>query len=118
MLLIRAVCKVMMRVVCKVMNVISLAVFRQDLHYVFPVWTSTKWHRAKPNFQVGDLELMTDGNVFTAQWTTGRVVATYAGKDNLVRVVDVQTQTVINPTKSTTNKTLLASQLKTKTAIY
>ena len=30
----------MMRVVCKVMNVISLAVFRQDLHYVFPVWTT------------------------------------------------------------------------------
>ena len=86
--------------------------------YLQQLQKSTKWHRAKPNFQVGDLVLMTDGNVFTAQWTTGRVVATYAGKDNLVRAVDVQTQTVINPTKSTTNKTLLASQLKTNTAIY
>ena len=85
--------------------------------YLQQLQKSGKWHKENPNLQVGDLVLMTDGNVFHTQWTVAKVVATYKGKDNLIRAVDVLTETVSRP-QSSSNKTLLASQLRTKTSIY
>ena len=86
--------------------------------YLQQLQNSGKWHKTNPNLQAGDLVLMTDGNVFTTQWVMGKVVATYKGKDNLVRAVDVQTETVSKPPPSTSNKTSFVNQLKTKTSIF
>ena len=48
----------------------------------------------------------------------GKVVATYQGKDGLVRAVDVQTETVTRPQSSTFNKAATASQLKSRTSVF
>ena len=90
---------------------------RWAAEYLQQLQKSSKWHKQTPNLKPGDLVLMTDGNKFHTQWTMGKVVNTYPGKDQLIRAVDVQTETVISP-PSTTNKTVLAKQLKTKKAIY
>ena len=59
--------------------------------------------------------MMTDASLFKAQWTMGKVIATYPGKDGIVRAVDVQTETV----KSTNaNKPTPAHQLTTRTSIF
>ena len=52
--------------------------------YLQQLQKAGKWHKENPNLLVGDLVLMTDGNVFHTQWTMAKVVATYKGKDNLV----------------------------------
>ena len=69
--------------------------------YLQQLQKAGKWHKVNPNLQVGDLVLMTDGNIFTTQWVMGKVIETYTGKDNLVRAVDVQTETVCKPPSST-----------------
>ena len=83
---------------------------RWSSEYLQQLQTSNKWHKTRPNLQVGDIVLMTDGNVFHTQWTMAKVTALYKGKDGLVRAVDVQTETVI-PHQATTNKDLLASKI-------
>ena len=77
-----------------------------------------KWHKTTPNLKEGDLILMTDGNAFIAQWTMGRVTATYPGKDGVVRAVDVMTKTVVRPKPSSSTKAIDVSQLPVKTATY
>ena len=85
--------------------------------YLQQLQNSSKWHREQPNLTAGDIVLMMDGNKFHSQWTMGKVVKIYPGKDNLIRAVDVQTETVIMP-PSSTNKTLSATKMKTKTSIF
>ena len=75
-----------------------------------------KWHNMTSNLKEGDLVLMTDG--IMAQWTMGRVTATYPGKDGVVRAVDVMTKTVVRPKPSSSTKAIDVSQLPVKTATY
>ena len=91
---------------------------RWSSEYLQILQKSGKWHRTKPNLQVGDLVMMTDSNAFSTQWTMGKVVATYQGKDGLVRAVDVQTETVHPEPSSTTNAATRASQLTTRTSVF
>ena len=86
--------------------------------YLQQLQRSGKWHRTNSNLQVNDLVLMTDGSVFVNQWTMGKVVATYLGKDNLVRALDVLIETLIQSPPSLSKKNSNSSQLKTKTHIY
>ncbi|XP_062556914.1 uncharacterized protein LOC134221744 [Armigeres subalbatus] len=51
-----------------------------------------KWRKTPTEFRVGSMVLIKNDNVPSKQWPLGRVVATYPGKDNIVRVVDVRTQ--------------------------
>ncbi|XP_062538203.1 uncharacterized protein LOC134206491 [Armigeres subalbatus] len=51
-----------------------------------------KWRKTPTEFRVGTMVLIKNDNVPSKQWPLGRVVATYPGKDNIVRVVDVRTQ--------------------------
>lgn len=44
-----------------------------------------------PLKKVGDVVLLIEKNISRGQWSTGRVVKTYSGLDELVRVVDVIT---------------------------
>ena len=63
---------------------------RWSREYLQQLQASQKRKTAQPNLAVGDLVLMTDGNMFQAHWTMARVVAVYPGEDKLVRAVDVQ----------------------------
>ena len=90
---------------------------RWSREYLQQLQTTKKWHLTRPNLQVGDLVLMTDGNIFQTHCTMAKVTAVYPGDDNLVRAMDVQIETLIQPAPSTT-KTVKASQLWTKTSIY
>ena len=50
-----------------------------------------KWLTEQPSLQVGSLTFVT--NEITPPGLLGKVTATYSGKDQLVRVVDVKTAT-------------------------
>ena len=79
--------------------------------------TSCQVAQGNKNFQVGDLVMLTDGNVYQCQWTMAKVVAVYPGQDQIVRAVDVQVERVVIP-KDCKNRTQLAQQMTTKTAVY
>jgi len=73
----------------------------QRLHERFwKVWSSDylnslqqrrKWRVPQPNLQVGDLVLLCNPNLPPTKWDLGRILATYAGTDGLVRVVTIRT---------------------------
>ena len=90
---------------------------RWSQEYLQILQKATKWHRASQNYMVGDLVLLTDGNEFKCKWSLGKIVAVYPGNDGLVRVVDVQVETSILPTKYA-NKEELAAKIKTRTSIF
>ena len=52
-----------------------------------------KWHRPRRNAQIGDLVLLVDESLPRGKWPLGRIVSTRAGRDGLVRTVEVKTQT-------------------------
>ncbi len=73
---------------------------------------AVKWHKPRRNYQVGDMVLLTDGSHFQCQWTIAKVVAVYPGKDNVVRVVDVQVERAVIP-KGCNTKAELAQKITT-----
>ena len=87
---------------------------RWSSEYLQQLQKSGKWHKVNPNLQIGYLVLMTDGNSFATQWTMGKVVATYQGKDQLVRAADVQVETLTKSPLSNSN----SKQLQTRTSIF
>ena len=91
---------------------------RWSSEYLHLLQKSGKWHKVNPNLQVGDLVLMTDGNSFATQWTMGKVVATYQGKDQLVRAADVQVETLTKSPLSNSNSKKNYKQLQTRTSIF
>ena len=91
---------------------------RWSQEYLQQLQRSSKWHKQSPNLKEGDLVMMTDGKVFQAQWTMGKIVATYPGKDGVVRAVDVMTKTIIYPQPSSSTKPPDVSTLPVRTAIY
>ena len=55
----------------------------------------TKWHHPTRNLQVGDIVLLQEDDLIPTKWPLGKVVKTFPGRDQLVRVVEVKTQTGI-----------------------
>ena len=90
---------------------------RWNQEYLQQLQRAVKWHKKEKNYQVGDLVMLTDGNVFQCQWTMAKIVAVYPGKDGVVRAVDVQVETAVIP-KDYDSKVKLAQQIITKTAVY
>ena len=90
---------------------------RWSAEYLQHLQRAVKWHRKTRNFCVGDLVMMTDGNVYQAQWTMAKIITVYKGQDGLVRAADVQVETAVLPTGAK-NKKQLMEQIKTKTATY
>ena len=90
---------------------------RWSQEYLQQMQKAVKWHRQVKNHQVGNLVMLTDGNVYQCQWTMAKVVAVYPGKDGIVRAVDVQVNLAIYP-KDCTSKAEFASKIKTRTAVY
>lgn len=64
---------------------------RWQAEYLTEMQRRTKWCRPNQNLQVGDLVFLKQDNMPPGQWMRGRIVATYPGKDGLVRSVRVKT---------------------------
>ena len=90
---------------------------RWSNEYLQQLQKSGKWHNIKPNLQVGDLVLMTDGSTFNTNWIMGKVIQTFQGKDKLVRAVDILTETICKNSAPASNRNSYINQLKTKTSI-
>ena len=54
---------------------------------------AAKWHTSSRNLKTGDMVLLSEDGMIPAKWPLGRVVATYPGSDDVVRVVSVKTAT-------------------------
>ena len=50
-----------------------------------------KWMKIQPNFQVGDLVILTDELTPPATWPLGVITQTHPGNDSLVRTATVKT---------------------------
>ena len=90
---------------------------RWSTEYLQQLQKAVKWHKGTRNYKIGDLVMLTDGNVYHCQWTMARVIAVYPGKDGMVRSVDVQIEQAVIP-KGCKTKKQLASKMTTKTSIF
>lgn len=60
--------------------------------YLHHLQQRTRWQFDKnPELQIGAMVLLTEDNIPPIYWPLGRIVETYPGKDNIVRVVSVKT---------------------------
>lgn len=55
----------------------------------------SKWMFKKSNIKIGDMVIVKEDNVPVCKWPLGRIIKIYPGKDKIIRVVDVKTQTGI-----------------------
>ncbi|KAH8232106.1 hypothetical protein KR032_003514, partial [Drosophila birchii] len=62
-----------------------------SMEYLQELQMRTKWKTMAQNVKEGLLVLVKEDNVPVMSWPMGRIVKTYPGKDNQVRVVDVKT---------------------------
>ena len=90
---------------------------RWSREYLQQLQKAVKWHKKTRNYQIGDLVMLTDGNVYQCQWTMAKIVAVYPGKDKIVRAVDVQIERAVIP-KGCKTKAQLAKEITTKTTVY
>ena len=65
---------------------------RWSREYLSRLQTRNKWNRKKLNLSINDLVLIKREHLPILKWSLGRVVKLYPGTDNLVRVIDVKTQ--------------------------
>ena len=62
------------------------------MDYLSSLRKYAKWHRASPNFFVGDIVVVNEDGMVPTRWPLGRIVEVFSGKDGLVRVVNVKTK--------------------------
>ncbi|GBL84113.1 hypothetical protein AVEN_118534-1 [Araneus ventricosus] len=65
---------------------------RWSSEYITQFQRRSKWHRPHYNLRVNDIVLIKDDNLPPLKWRMGRVVETFPGSDNQVRVVKLKTQ--------------------------
>ncbi|XP_052694839.1 uncharacterized protein LOC128173163 [Crassostrea angulata] len=58
--------------------------------YLHTLQARKKWHHGQRNISVGDIVLLKDVETHRNNWPLGRITATFPGKDNLVRKVEVR----------------------------
>ena len=68
---------------------------RWSREYVTQLSRFSKWHRPTRNISVGDLVLVRDTSPLPTEWPLARVAAVHPGKDGLVRVATIKTNTGI-----------------------
>jgi len=79
---------------------------RWSREYITQLGRVSKWHRPTRNMSVGDLVLVRDTSPLPTEWPLARVTAVHPGKDGLVRVATIKTNTGIY-TRPVTKLTLL-----------
>lgn len=57
--------------------------------YLSQLQPRSKWQRSHENVKVGQIVIVSDDNAPPSHWKLGRIVETFPGGDQLVRVVDV-----------------------------
>ncbi|GBN42268.1 hypothetical protein AVEN_67990-1, partial [Araneus ventricosus] len=60
--------------------------------YLTKLQSRPKWRTLQPDIKVGDLVLIKHENLAPLQWRLGRIVKTFLGGDNRVRVVELKTE--------------------------
>lgn len=69
---------------------------RWSREYLSTLQVKYKWKHDEPDApKIGDLVLLIQRNVPSKQWQLGRIVALFTGRDNKVRVAEVETTTGI-----------------------
>lgn len=68
---------------------------RWSVEYLTQLQQRYKWKRIQNTMQEGVMVLLRDQNTPPMLWRLGRVTRMYPGKDGLIRVVDVKTNTGI-----------------------
>ena len=61
--------------------------------------------------------IVTDERTFTNHWVLAKILKVFTGQDGLVRAVDIQTETVTQPTFQFKDNQSMAVRLKTRTSI-
>ena len=56
----------------------------QHLDYLSSLQNKTKWKITINNFKIGDVAIIKEDNVPPSVWPLGKVIATHAGKDELI----------------------------------
>ena len=64
---------------------------RWSRDYLNELQYRNKWQEQSKNLEPGAIVIIKEDNAPVMQWPLGRVVKTYRGKDNTVRVADVKT---------------------------
>ena len=90
---------------------------RWSAEYLQHLQKAGKWKVAKPNLKPGDIVIVTDERTFTNHWVLAKLLKVFTGQDGLVRAVDVQTETVTQPTSQFKDSQSMAVRLKTRTSI-
>ena len=65
---------------------------RWSREYLQTLQARSKWKRAQPNLQPGDIVVLKEDKTFTCHWPLAKILQTYPGKDGLVRVAQIQTE--------------------------
>lgn len=60
--------------------------------YLNDLEVRNKWKNLNHNIDVGDLVILREQNAPPCKWNRGKVIKVYPGRDNLVRAVDVKTE--------------------------
>ena len=68
--------------------------------YLRELQRRTKWKKSLPNIEINDLVVVRDENLPPNRWRLGRVTQIHPGRDNRVRVVDLQTERALSPGQS------------------
>lgn len=66
---------------------------RWSSEYLASLRKYTKWRHPSRNASIGDVVILQEDNLVPAKWPLARVVQVHEGKDGLVRVVTLKTQT-------------------------
>ena len=66
---------------------------RWSSEYLSSLRKFTKWHHPSRNASVGDIVILQEDGLVPAKWPLAKVIQVHKGRDGLVRVVTVKTQT-------------------------
>ena len=66
---------------------------RWSREYLQTLQAKSKWRTIQPNLQAGDVVVLKEDKTFSCHWPLAKVLQTYPGKDGLVRVAQIQTET-------------------------
>ena len=61
--------------------------------YLVSLRWSNKWLHLSRNFQVNDIAILQDENLFPSKWPLAKVLQVHPGKDGIIRVASVKTGT-------------------------
>ena len=66
---------------------------RWAMEYLNTLQSRTKWQHSKPNLKIDDIVIMKPDTHFTCHWPLAKILETYPGENDIVRVALVKTAT-------------------------